>query len=104
MINRDINTKLKEKEVVLAILKTQLTKLEKENLYLGELHQVAKTLIAKFMSVCSSCHRNLIRIDWNSTGYLLTCDAMDCSKYRQPSGTIQKDDIRKVCELQIGKE
>jgi len=36
------------------------------------------------MEECSSCHKLLIRIKWNSTTDVLICDNPYCSKFRNP--------------------
>ena len=34
--------------------------------------------------LCSSCHKPLIRVKWNSTTDILICDNPYCSKFRNP--------------------
>lgn len=60
--------------------------------------------LRKLLKPCPGCGIFLQLVDWNSSVYMLTCDHSNCSRWRQPVGSIKKEDLTNIIGVLKFKE
>ena len=53
----------------------------------------AQSVVRKLLSRCPACRKKMLTIDWSTTACIFTCDNERCDKYRQPAGTLSKENL-----------
>lgn len=96
-------TKTKSEVNELEKARKQLESLEKEMVKLSQALAGAESKIVTLGSLvrtvfkrCPGCGSWLHLIDWNTETYMLICDNKDCKNWRQPAGSIKKNDLDSI--------